>query len=213
MQATRIIAVRHGETHWNVDSRIQGQRDIPLNDKGRWQAQRLARALAAREPITAVYSSDLARARETAQSIADVAGLQVLSEPALRERGFGSFEGRTFKELEAEVPHETARWRRREADWAPEGGESLKRVRARVEQAIHALGARHVGEQIVLVSHGGVLDAMYRVAAGLAIDAPRSWILGNASINRLLWTPQGLTLVGWSDTAHLDDVWTDETTV
>ena len=79
-------------------------------------------------------------------------------------------------------------------------------------QTTHALAARHTGEQIVLVAHGGVLDALYRAATGLSIDAPRTWTLGNASINRLLWTPQGLTLVGWADTAHLDDEWQDEVT-
>ena len=84
MQATRIIAVRHGETAWNVSTRIQGQLDIPLNDNGRWQAQRLARALAASEQIAAIYASDLLRAWDTAQSIANAAGLQTITEPGLR---------------------------------------------------------------------------------------------------------------------------------
>lgn len=213
MQATRIIAVRHGETAWNVDTRIQGQLDIPLNEKGRWQAQRLARALAASEPMAALYSSDLLRAWDTAKSIADSTGLAVVTDTGLRERAFGRFEGKTFVELEASWPQETLRWRERDPDWAPPGGESLLEVRARVLQTVDTLAAQHVGEQIVLVSHGGVLDALYRAAAGLDIRAPRTWLLGNASINRLLWTPESLTVVGWSDTAHLEDEWTDEATV
>ena len=212
MQATRIIAVRHGETAWNVDARIQGQRDIALNDKGSWQARRVARALARRGPVAALYSSDLSRARDTARSIAAATGLEVVTEPGLRERGFGSFEGRTFTELEASWPAQTARWRQRDPDWAPPGGESLASVRERVLQITHSLAERHIGEQIVLVSHGGVLDALYRAAIGLDLQAPRTWTLVNAGINRLLWTPQGLTMVGWSDTAHLEDEWLDETT-
>jgi len=212
MQATRIIAVRHGETAWNVDTRIQGQLDIPLNDTGRWQAQRLARALAASEQIDAVYSSDLLRAWDTAQSIADATGLQTVTEPGLRERGFGSFQGKTFTELEGCWPDETARWRARDPHWAPPEGESLTDVRDRVARTTQALAQRHLGRQIVLVAHGGVLDALYRCASGLDVRAPRSWTLGNASINRLLWTPQGMTVVGWADSSHLDDEWHDEVT-
>lgn len=212
MQATRIIAVRHGETAWNVGGRIQGQLDIPLNDKGRWQAQRLGRTLAAREPMAALYCSDLLRAWDTAQSIADCTGLAAITEPALRERAFGSFEGKTFTELEAAWPEQTARWRQRDPDWAPPGGESLAAVRMRVLEVVDMLAARHAGEQIVLVSHGGIMDALYRAGAGLDMRAPRTWELGNASINRLLWTPEGMTVVGWSDTAHLEDEWTDEET-
>lgn len=212
MQATRIIAIRHGETAWNVDSRIQGQLDIPLNEKGRWQAQRAARALAARGPVAAIYSSDLLRASETARSISNATGPLVVTDQSLRERAFGSFEGQTFNELEATWPEETVRWRQRDANWTPPGGESLICVRERVLQITHALAERHIGEQIVLVTHGGVLDALYRAATGLDLQAPRTWALVNAGINRLLWTPQGLIVVGWSDTAHLEDAWLDETT-
>jgi probable phosphoglycerate mutase len=212
MLSTRIIAIRHGETAWNVDARIQGQLDIALNDKGRWQAQRLARALAAREPLAALYCSDLLRAWDTAQSISGATGLTVVTAPGLRERGFGRFEGKTFAELERDWPIETARWRRRDPLWAPPDGESLLAVRDRVLGTTHALAAQHAGEQIVLVAHGGVLDVLYRAATRQDTDAPRTWELGNASINRLLWTPQGLSLVGWSDTAHLDDLWQDEAT-
>ncbi len=212
MQATRIIAIRHGETAWNVDTRIQGQLDIPLNEKGRWQAQRLARALASSESPSAIYCSDLLRAWDTAQSVAGSLGLRSVSAPGLRERGFGSFEGKTFVELEAAWPQETARWRQRDPQWAPPGGESLRDFRARVLDATRELAARHVGEQIALVAHGGVLDVLYRDALGLELQATRSWELGNASINRILWSPQGLSIVGWSDTSHLDDEWFDEVT-
>ncbi len=213
MQATRIIAVRHGETAWNVDTRIQGQRNIPLNSQGTWQAERLAQALRSHAPFAAIYSSDLQRTMDTALPIGAVTGMPVTPEPGLRERGFGQFEGLTFAELELHSPLDTARWRQRDPDWAPPGGETLQAVRTRITQAVDRLAARHVGEQIVLVTHGGVLDALYRVAAHLEIQAPRTWQLGNASINRLLWTPDGMSVVGWGDTAHLHDAWVDEATV
>ena len=212
MLSTRIIAIRHGETAWNVDTRIQGQLDIPLNEKGRWQAERLGRALAASESVSAIYCSDLLRAWDTAQSIAESMGLPSISAPGLRERGFGSFEGKTFVELEAAWPAVTARWRQRDPDWAPPGGENLKDFCTRVLDTTNDLAAKHEGEQIVLVAHGGVLDVMYRSALGLELQAARIWELGNASVNRMLWTPQGLSIVGWADTSHLDDEWFDEVT-
>jgi len=203
MQATRIIAIRHGETAWNVDTRIQGQLDISLNETGQWQAARAAKALAS-ETVHAIYASDLQRAWETAHAIAKTVGQMPQAEIGLRERGFGIFQGRTFAEIEAAWPSEAKRWRQRDPHWAPEGGESLAALTERVTQTTAELAARHAGEQIVLVAHGGVMDALYRAATGQTVQAPRTWHLGNAAINRLLWTPQGLALVGWSDTRHLD---------
>jgi probable phosphoglycerate mutase len=204
MEATRIIAVRHGETAWNVDARIQGQLDVGLNDTGRWQARRVGEALAG-EKITAVYSSDLGRAHQTAQSISEVTGVAVVPEEGLRERSFGIFEGKTFDEIRETWPDHAHNWRKRIPEWEPpEGGESLIQLRERVTRTLQALAARHPGEQIVVVAHGGVLDAIYRVATGQEVNSPRTWELPNGAINRLLWTPEGFTLVGWSDTQHLD---------
>ncbi len=204
MDATRIIAVRHGETAWNVDARIQGQLDVGLNDTGRWQARRVGQALAG-EAISAVYSSDLGRAHETALSIAEVTGVAVFSDEGLRERGFGMFEGRTFDEIHQTWPDHAQNWRKRIPEWEPpEGGESLLQLRERVTRTVHTLASRHTGEQIVVVAHGGVLDTLYRVATGQEVNSPRTWQLPNGAINRLLWTPGGLTLVGWSDTQHLE---------
>jgi probable phosphoglycerate mutase len=209
--ATRIIAVRHGETDWNVEARIQGQLDIGLNDKGRWQAQRAARALA-EESLDAVYSSDLSRANVTAQAIAEQAPLplKVQTHSGLRERAFGKFEGQTYAAITEQWPEEAKLWRMRDPDFAPVGGENPVQVLARVACTVDEIAARHLGQQIVLVSHGGVMDMLYRLATQQSVSAPRTWDLGNAAINRLLWTPEGLTLVGWSDTRHLDDEQRDE---
>ena len=208
-EATRIIAIRHGETSWNVDTRIQGQLDIPLSANGRWQAERLAEALR-NEPIKAIYASDLTRAWQTAEYVSRATGVGLTKEIGLRERGFGDFEGKTFAEIEALLPDQSLRWRRRDPEFSPAGGESLIALRARVVEAACRLAAQHQGEQIALVGHGGVMDVLYRAATRLDIQAPRTWALGNAAINRLLWTPEGFSLVGWADTHHLDDDVLDE---
>ena len=213
MQATRILAVRHGETAWNVDGRIQGHLDIALSDVGRAQAHRLGRALAEREPLALIVSSDLARARETARIVADATGAPLRTTTALRERCFGDLQGQRFAEIEASWPEQAERWRRREPDWAPPGagGESLLQFRERVRQAVQALAAENMGNHIALFTHGGVLDVLYRLATGLDLQAARSWQIGNAAVNRLLWTPDsGLSLVGWADTTHLEDESLDE---
>jgi len=196
---------------WNAATRIQGQLDIPLNDMGHNQARRLAGALKD-EPITAIYASDLARAQQTAGYLAFELGIKVRPEAAIRERGFGEFEGKTFAEIETTLPEQALRWRKRDPDFAPAGGESLLALRARVVDAAERLAANHLGELIVMVCHGGVMDVLYRAATRLDIQAPRTWALGNAAINRLLWTPEGFTLVGWADTQHLDTPLDDKIT-
>jgi probable phosphoglycerate mutase len=213
MQATRILAIRHGETAWNVATRIQGQLDIPLNETGQWQAARLAQSLAAQEQIDAIFTSDLLRAYATAQAIGQAVNLPLQTHLGLRERGFGDFEARTFAEIETTLPEESIRWRKRDPDWAPPGGgESLSAMRERVLHTVNTLAAAHVGRHIVLVAHGGVMDILYRAATRLDLQAPRTWNLTNTAVNRLLWTPQGLSLVGWADTSHMDDSARDETT-
>jgi probable phosphoglycerate mutase len=213
MSVTRIIAVRHGETAWNVDTRIQGQLDIGLNAQGRWQAERVGAALA-EESIDHIYSSDLERAHTTAQAIARHASNSTAREVALhqglRERGFGSFEGETWADIAQKWPDQSLRWKQRDPHFAPPGGETPTELMARVSAAVHDIAARHTGEHIVLVAHGGVMDMLYRLATRQELHAPRTWHLGNAAINRLLWTPESLTLVGWGDVRHLDGDALDE---
>jgi probable phosphoglycerate mutase len=212
MIATRILAVRHGETLWNRETRIQGFTDIGLSELGQWQAQQLAQALR-EEPVAACYASDLSRARDTAQAVADVHGHTVHTDPGLRERCFGQFEGHTWTEIETQWPEASQAWRQRVPDWAPQGGESLIALSARVLNSLNRIAERHLGEQILVVVHGGVLDVLYRAATRLDLQAPRAWELRNTAINRLLWSPEGLSLVGWDDRAHLESGTLDERSV
>ena len=201
-EPTRLFVLRHGRTAWNAEARIQGQLDVPLDEVGRWQAERLAAALAD-EGITTVYSSDLQRALATAQPLVARTGAMLHTDACLRERGFGSFEGQTYAEIEATWPEAALRWRQREVNFQPGGGEALTPFFERCVGAVCALAANHPGQTIAVVAHGGVLDCLYRAAVGVDLTAPRSWLLGNASINRLLFNGEGLSLVGWSDDAHL----------
>ena len=203
MQATRLVAIRHAQTAWNAEWRLQGQTDIPLDALGRRQAGRLPGALR-HEGLVAVVSSDLGRALETAHALADPLGLPVLREPGLRERHFGILEGHVRSDIDVRFPDLARRWHSREPDFAPPGAESLREFNARCLAAVRRQALKFAGQAIALVSHGGVLDCLYRAATGLTLDLPRTWPLGNAVIHRLLHTGNGLTLTGWDDSAHLD---------
>lgn len=208
-QATRVVLIRHGETAWNRATRIQGHTDIPLSPLGLAQAERLAQALAD-EPLAAIYASDLSRARQTAEALARLQGLPVQLDAGLRERAFGRFEGLSWEEIAQAHPEDAARWRRREPDFPVGGGESLVAFSARCLDAARRAAAAHPGACIALVAHGGVLDCLYRAATRVSLEAPRSWQLGNATINRLLATADGFTLVGWNDDRHLAGLSADD---
>lgn len=203
-QPTRIVLIRHGETDWNTATRIQGHTDIALNPRGRWQAGRVGEALV-HEGLQAVYTSDLQRAHATAQAVAQACGLGLNVTTRLRERAFGEFEGQTFADIEARWPEAAQRWRQRDPQFGPPGGETLQAFYTRCVQAVHELAAAHEGQAVAMVAHGGVLDCLYRAATGQALDAPRTWGMANAGINRLLRAGDVLTLVGWADVGHLED--------
>lgn len=156
---TTILLARHGETDWNRERRVQGHSDTPLNETGREQARTLAGALA-RVPLDAVYASDLARARETAEIVAATHGLDVRTDVELRERNFGSWEGLTDVEI-----HE-----RYGDDWTQHDGESDAEVRNRVLAAVERIAAAHPGEEVLVVSHGGALNSLWHHASGMRIE-------------------------------------------
>lgn len=209
MEATLILAVRHGETAWNREGRLQGHLNLPLNALGERQAERLGAALAD-QALDAIYASDLDRAAVTARHLAAPHGLPVHLDARLRERSFGAHEGKRWVDIEAEFPEDALRWRQRDPAFEPPGGESLTTFHARCIEAVASLAAAHPGQTIAVVAHGGVLDSLYRAATRVDLQAPRSWMLGNASINRLLYSPQGFSLVGWNDDQHLQGLVLDD---
>lgn len=203
---TRLILIRHGETAWNAEHRIQGRLDVPLSATGVWQAEQLARALAD-EPIDAVVASDLARAWLTAAPLAARLGRAPQPHAGLRERSFGIFEGHTLEEIAARWPDHFAGWRARDPAWRMPAGESGTEFIDRVLTAMHDVVAAHRGGTVAVVAHGGVLDVVYRAARGLSWDAPREHVMANAAINRLAATapPLALAIESWGDVAHLQD--------
>ena len=205
---TRICIIRHGETDWNVERRIQGHTDIPLNETGR--AQALAMAFnAAHQRFDAIYSSDLARARETAQALAQREGREVKLLPQLRERHFGLFQGMTAAEAAARFPDAHARYLARDLDYDFETGESLARFAARVAGAIDWLVRHHAGQTIAAVAHSGVLDVVYRRATGRTLRAPRDFKIPNCALNWFRFDAYGWHLEAWGDRHHLHEVLTE----
>lgn len=202
MKRTRLCLIRHGETAWNADQRIQGQIDIPLSARGRAQARALARALAT-ERFAALYASDLARARDTAHLLAEPHGLAVGFERELRERHYGVFQGLTYAECAVQHAEAFARHRARDPAFAPAGGESLADFATRLTQVFTRLVTRHTGQCIAVVAHGGVLDIVYRRATGMPLTAPRDFPIPNCAINWLAIDEDGWQLIQWAECAHL----------
>lgn len=198
----RFCFVRHGETDWNVQARIQGQCDLPLNANGMIQARALARGLR-QQNFAAVLSSDLIRARDTAAAVAAVAGLEVRLSAGLRERHFGIFQGLTREEGAQRHAAEHARLAARQPGYIPPGGESLADFRERVLACVQALARAHAGEQVLAVTHGGVLDILHRRATGHPLEAPRICTLANAALNWIDVEGEDWTLIRWGDDAHL----------
>jgi probable phosphoglycerate mutase len=194
--------VRHGETDWNVEKRIQGHIDIALNAAGQAQADAAAVGLAG-HVFHAAYSSDLDRAWQTAQVIGCRHGLVVRRAPGLRERHYGVLEGLTTAEIAVRYPKAYAHYLARTPDHNFKTGETLVDFAVRIIAAIEALAAEHVGETVLLVSHGGVLDVCYRRATGRDLVAPRDFAIPNAALNWFEVGPDGWTLLAWADRSHL----------
>lgn len=204
--ATEIVVIRHGETDWNVERRLQGHLDIGLNVRGRQQAAALADALQD-ENFAAIVSSDLARAIDTAKAIAAVHGLQLETVDGLRERCFGALEGLRHDEIRMRLPDAYAAWKSRdvEACYPPgkHAAESLRAFHARVVSTIDGLAGRFAGQKIAVVTHGGVLDSIYRAATGLELSKPRPVEVPNAGVNRVCWERGRIHVRSWGDVGHL----------
>ena len=210
MGLAKIYIVRHGETAWNAEKRIQGQIDIGLNPAGLAQADAAGKWLAGL-PVAAVYSSDLLRARQTAERIAALPGLALRLVPAVRERRYGVFEGLTYSEAKTRHPAHYHAFEMRVPDFSlPEGGESLHQLFERVTLCLREIASRHPDETVVLVTHGGVLDIINRFVRGNPLDRPRDYLIPNAGINCISCNGGVWGLESWAETVHLETVSRDE---
>ncbi|HEU4851899.1 MAG TPA: histidine phosphatase family protein [Telluria sp.] len=210
---TSIILIRHGETAWNAERRLQGHTDIALNTEGQRQAEALARALAG-ERFDAIGASDLQRAHQTAAAVARHHGLPVAQDARLRERCYGAFEGKLYADIARQYPSEWEAWQARDVDSVPPAGERpAESFRAFYQRSLGAIldwAARHPGKSLALVAHGGVLECAYRAAHNMVLESPRSFPIRNASINRFRVDGGKLVLESWGETAHLAEKALDE---
>lgn len=199
-----LMLVRHGETEWNVQRRFQGQSDVSLSELGKLQAELIAERLAG-QTIDAVYVSDLKRAWDTAIPIAEKTGLEVSSEPRLRELKFGILEGLTFEEAEEKYPKMIAAWLE-DFNNTPEGGETIDQFNARIVSLLDDLIGKHDEKVVLLVGHGGSLSEVLRVALGLSRE--KRWYLEmeNASLSEVSIAEDYISLRRINDTCHLTDL-------
>ena len=199
---TELLFIRHGETDWNRQQRFQGQIDVPLNATGRAQADRLATRLAT-ERYDAFFTSDLKRARETAAPLAAAWGHEPVAVPELREQSYGVWEGLdvpTIKERHGAMWQD---WLQHHGDFALPGGESLRQFHTRVLKAVQQIAHAAAGQRLAIVTHGGVLDMLWRSAHGLSLDGLRACEIPNTGVNRLRWVEGALHIDSWADNGHL----------
>ncbi|PIF29357.1 putative phosphoglycerate mutase [Acidovorax sp. 62] len=208
---TELILIRHGETDWNRELRFQGQVDVPLNAMGHEQARRLAQRLAQEQCVVDhLVCSDLIRAQQTAQPVAQALlphlALEGLTDAGLREQHFGEVDGMRVSDIQQQHAQAWADWLRFDADHAMPGGETTRQFHARVMDAVRRLAAQHAGQTVMVVTHGGVLDMVWRTAQGLGLSGPRQSDIPNAGLSRVRLQGDAIEVLHWADTRHLADL-------
>ena len=199
---TTVIITRHGETEWNRQLRHQGHMDSPLTPQGILQAQALGARLKGL-PIQTIYSSDLGRAMHTAQILAEAIGLPVQPESGLRETCLGISQGLTMHEFKEQYPQLHEQFLQRDPDFCLPDGESLRQFHARTITCLQTLAARHPGQTILVVSHGGNLGCIFREIFHIPFNEPRKFSLNNVSFNQFTVNSGSWRLETWGDIAHL----------
>ncbi|MDX2218527.1 MAG: histidine phosphatase family protein [Burkholderiales bacterium] len=202
MSGARLVVVRHGQTEWNVAGRIQGHGDSLLTALGIRQAEAMARRLAG-ESFDAILSSDLGRARHTAELLVPNRTANIRWHPGLRERAFGIAEGSTYTQIANEHPQMFSREQETDPDYAPPGGESRQQHLDRVRGVFHDIAAEHAGRTVLVVTHGGVLSCVYRWLHGIPAAAPHPIDIPNVGYNRLASVGGNWSVEVWGDVSHL----------
>ena len=197
-----LLLVRHGETEWNAEGRIQGHTDIGLSEIGTEQARSLEARLAGLN-IDAAYSSDLKRTSETAKLALGERDVILNETPMLREYNKGAFEGMTLAEIKAQFPEEYPRYLEKDLDYAPEGGETARDVSARMAGIIGRIKSDHLNETVLVVSHGGVLRAAMVSLLGMPLEGNWSFVFGNCGLTTVDTFADNAVLRHFNDTSHL----------
>jgi probable phosphoglycerate mutase len=194
--------VRHGETAWNAAGRVQGQLDIPLSDTGHAQARALAQAIGG-ESFDVIYSSDLVRVQQTAAPTVALLKKEIVLSEKLRERHYGIFQGMTYTEARERMPEDFARFKNKDPDYDFQTGESLHTFGTRVMQVIQELLEKEKGRNVLVFTHGGVLEVLYRHATNRGLSTPRDFEIPNAALNRFEHGDGAWKVHCWADVGHL----------
>lgn len=209
MQRTQVIIVRHGQTEWNIANIRQGHLDSPLTEEGIAQAKALARRLM-REKFSVIYSSDLGRAMQTARIIAEATGHPIIGDARLRERHLGIFQGLSSQEIKEKFPEEYKLHRTLGPNYVIPAGESVQQQVARNVAYLNEIAARHLGESILVITHGGVLSGLFRHTFSIPFEAPRRFEFTNAGLNVFMYEEGDWFLQTWGDLSHLENGATDD---
>lgn len=201
----KLIIVRHGETEWNVQNKATGQLDSPLTPKGIRQAYAIADRLR-RLSFTSFYSSELGRAVQTANIIAEVCGKKVMIDPQLREWNMGIFQGLTVSEMHQKFPQERQDYERIGYEYVIPEGESLRQCRDRAFRVMNAIAQRHPDETVVVITHGCVLMGFFEMVLGLPPGNSWRFHLYNANICTFEYINGCWSLIVWNDVSHLEQM-------
>jgi len=201
----KFTIVRHGETEWNLSGRWQGHADAPLSERGETQALALGKRFKD-EAFDAFYVSDLGRALKTAELMGEAQEFDFTRDPRLRERDLGVMQGLTTAEMRERCPDVFDAFRNEGSDYVVPEGESFRQFHDRCIEALEDYAERHVGERVLLVTHGGVLGAVFRYVTCLPLEAPRRFALLNCSVNVVEKTSEGWSMRQWGDVSHLDEL-------
>ena len=200
-----IYIVRHGETKWNAEGRIQGHTDVGLTERGREQARAVARRLAGID-FDAAYCSDMSRARDTALIILGERATRLQELPALREYNKGVFEGLTPEEYRQRHPDLYQASLVNDPDFAPPGGETIRQCQARLSRFVGLLRERHLDEDVLVVGHGGSLRSGIVALLGLPLEANWKFVMQNCALSVVRVYPDNAVMHLYNDSSHLKEI-------
>lgn len=205
MKPTQVFVVRHGETTWNKEKRLQGHLDSELTAKGIAQAKALGENLKEHD-FDAIYASDLTRTRLTAENVASEKHCPITLDPQLRERNLGIFQGYTRQELAEKFPEHAVPYLNNEPDYQIPQGETLRQFCQRTMDCFNKLVMQHKQGKILVVTHGGVLTCLFKKVVGVPLNTPRHFVLLNTSLNVFSYHKGDWTLESWGDLSHLQNM-------
>ena len=205
MAKTKIIVVRHGETEWNIEDRCQGHKDSPLTENGIKQAENVALRLADHN-LSAIYTSDLGRAIQTAEIISEPSNLSIKYDLRLRERNMGVLQGLTDSEMAKSFPEICSNLMKLDPDYIIPNGDSTRQSYSKNIECLNEIARSNPGDTVLIVTHGGVLINIFKYVVGLPLDSPRKFKVWSGSLNTFSYDGEGWELLGWGDVSHLKGI-------